>query len=75
MSHYHAYEVYIVINYCINYLAKYAYLGARNMVKWGVPEKSTKKVAQTGRPEVRRTLQSKVITKNRFSGISPCKSP
>ena len=45
--------------------------GALNMAKWGIPEKSTKNAAQTGRPEVRRTLQSKVITKNRFSGISP----
>ena len=33
------------------------------MAKWGIPEKSTKNVAQTGRPEVHRTLQSKVIKK------------
>ena len=44
--------------------------GAPNIAKWGIPEKSTKNVAQTGRPEVRRTLQSKVITKNRFLEFS-----
>ena len=49
--------------------------GAPNIAKWGIPEKSTKNTAQTGRPEVRRTLQSKVITKNQFSVISPCKFP
>ena len=49
--------------------------GALNMAKWGIPEKSTKNAAQAGQPEVRRTLQSKVIIKNRFSGISPCKFP
>ena len=29
------------------YLAKYAYLGAPNIVKWGVPEKILQKVVQT----------------------------
>ena len=37
--------------------------GAPNIAKWGIPEKSKKNAAQTGRPEVRRTLPSKVITK------------
>ena len=41
----------------------YIWQGAPNIGEWGIPEKSTKNAAQTGPPEVRRTLQSKVITK------------
>ena len=29
------------------YLAKYAYLGALNMVKWGIPEKILQNAVQT----------------------------
>ena len=49
--------------------------GAPNMTKWGIPEKSTKNAAQKRWPRSRRTFQSKVITKNRFSEISPYISP
>ena len=45
-------------------MAKYAYLGAylgaRNMVKWGVPEKI-----------LQNAVQSKVMTKSNFWPISP----
>ena len=52
-------------------LAKYAYLGAPNMVKWGVPEKILQNVVQTRCSKVNRTLQSKVMTKSNFWLISP----
>ena len=45
-------------------MAKYAYLGAylgaQNMVKWGIPEKILQNAVQTRWSEVNRTLQSKV---------------
>ena len=41
----------------------------KNMAKWGIPEKSVKNAAQRCWPQVRRTLQSKVIAKNRFLHI------
>ena len=50
--------------------AKYAYLGAylgaRNMVKWGVPEKILQNAVHTRWSYVNRTLQSKVMTKSNF---------
>ena len=52
-------------------LAKYAYLGAPNMAKWGAPEKILQKVVQTRWSEVNRTLQSKFMTKSNFWLISP----
>ena len=45
------------------------------MVMWGIPEKSIKNVAQRRWPWVRRTLQSKVMTRNRFLEIPPVISP
>ena len=55
--------------------AKYAYLGAYlgapNMVKWGVPEKILQNAVQTRWSEVNRPLQSKVMTKSNFWQISP----
>ena len=47
----------------------------KNMAKWGIPEKRIKNPAQRCYPEVPRTLQSKVMAKSRFGGISPCISP
>ena len=38
----------------------------KNMVKWGIPEKSIKNVAQGCWPQVRRTLRSKVMANNFF---------
>ena len=56
-------------------LAKYAclglYLGAPNMVKWGVPEKILQNAVQTRWSQVNRTLQSKVMAKSNFWPISP----
>ena len=53
-----------------NYLAKYAYLGtylgALNMVKWGVPEKILQNVVQTRWFFVDRIPQSEVMTKSHF---------
>ena len=63
-------------------MAKYAkygswgtYLGAPNMVKWGVPEKILQNAVQTRWSLVNRTLQSKVMTKSHFWLISPCILP
>ena len=47
----------------------------KNMAKWGIPEKRIKNAAQRCYSEVPRTLQSKVMAKCRFWGISPCISP
>ena len=47
-----------------------AYLGAPNMIKWGVPEKFLQNVIQTRCYLVNRTLQSKVMTKTNFWLIS-----
>ena len=41
----------------------------KNMAKWGIPEKRIKNAAQRCYSEVPRTLQSKVIAKNRFVHI------
>ena len=58
-------------------LAKYLdiWLRAKNMVKWGIPEKSIKNVAQRRWPYVRRSLQSKVMARNWFLEIPPAISP
>ena len=54
------------------YLAKYAYFGAPNMVKWSVPEKILQNVVQMRCSWVNRALQSKVMTKsNQFFGQFP----
>ena len=47
-------------------MARYAYLGAPNMVKWGVPEKILQNVVQTRCSQVNRTLQSKLMKKINF---------
>ena len=39
------------------------------MAKWGIPEKSIKKAAQRRWIQVRRTLHSKIMAKNRFLDI------
>ena len=55
----------------------FGYLAAckKNMVKWGIPEKSIKNVAQRRWPYVRRSLQSKVMARNQFLEIPPAISP
>ena len=45
------------------------WLRAKNMAKWGIPEKSIKNVAQRYWPYVRRSLQSKVMAQNWFLEI------
>ena len=47
----------------------YTPIYAPNMGMWGIPEKCTKNAAQNGRPDVRRTLHSKVVTKNQFREV------
>ena len=47
--------------------AKYAYLGTPNMAKCFVPEKILQNTVQTCWSQVNRTLQSKVMTKSKFS--------
>ena len=51
--------------------AKYAYLGVRNMVTWGVPEKILQNAVQTHWSKVNRTPQSKFMTKSHFWPTSP----
>ena len=48
-----------------------AYLGAKNMVKWGIPDKTLQSAVQTGWPCVNRTPKSKFMTKSHFWPISP----
>ena len=47
------------------------FLAQKNMVLWGIPEKSIKNVAQWCWLHVHRSLQSKVMAKNRFLEITP----
>ena len=47
------------------------YLGAPNMVKWGVPEKILQNAVQTCWSQVNRTLQSKIMTKSIFLADFP----
>ena len=44
---------------------------SRKVGKWGIPEKSIKNVVQRRRPQVRKTLQSKVMARNGFFEFCP----
>ena len=58
-------------NYKYAYLAQFAYLGAPNMVKWGVLENILQNIVQTRCSWVNRSLQLKVVIKSNFWLISP----
>ena len=44
----------------------------KNMAKWDIPEKNIENAAQRRRPQVCRTLHSKVTAKNFFINKIPC---
>ena len=62
-----------VSGWIFGYLA--IWLRAKNMIKWGIPEKSIKNVAQRRWPYVRRSLPQKVMARNWFLEIPPAISP